>query len=84
MVFDSEIILSLGLSFPFALRGVFLCVSFESNKLTHQILVYIHDCSIVIKVTTVILCTENCYELLVFTKETVAVLHYLMASANQI
>lgn len=57
----SEIILSLVLGFSFPLGGIFLCVSLESNELAHQILVYIHDGSIVIKVTAVILSTEYGY-----------------------
>ena len=76
--------MSLIFGFSFALGSIFLCVSFKRNELAHQILVYIHDGSVVIKVTAIIFSTENGYQLLVFAEETVAVLHYLMASADQI
>ena len=58
--FYSEVVLSLifgRLSFCLILFGV----SLEGYEFAHQVLVHIHHCRIVIKITAIILRTENRY-----------------------
>jgi len=57
----SEIILSLVFGFAFSFGCILFGITLKRNELAHKVLVYIHDCGIIIKVTTVILCTENGY-----------------------
>ena len=76
--------MSLIFGFIFALGLVFLCVSLKRNKLAHKVLVYIHDSGIIIEVSAIVFGAENGHKLLVLSKESVAILHDLMASANQV
>ena len=58
--------------------------SFEGNKLAHKILVNIHDGRIIVKIATIIFSREYSDELLIISKEAVAILHDLMAAAYQV
>jgi hypothetical protein len=51
--------LSLVFGFTFSFGSVFLCITLKRNELAHKVLVYIHDCGIIIEVTTIIFSTEN-------------------------
>ena len=37
----------------------FLGISFECAEFTHEILVYVHDCCVVIEVSTIVLCAKD-------------------------
>jgi len=78
-MFDSEIIVFL-LSFGSILLGI----PFECDELTHEVLVYVHNGCIVIKVSTIVLGAENGDKLLILTKESIPIFHYLMSSAYEI
>ena len=71
-------------SFAFPFGCVFLGVTLKGNKLTHKVLVYIHDSGIIIEVSTIIFGTENSYQLLVLAEESITIFHDLVTSANQI
>ena len=70
--------------FAIFLGCVLLGVSFEGHELAHEVLVYIHDSCVVIKVSTVVLGREYGHELFVLSEETVTIFHDLVTSANQI
>ena len=76
--------MSLVFSFALSFGCIFLGVTLKGNKLTHKVLVYIHDSGIIIKVSTIIFGTENGYQLLVLAEEAIPIFHYLVTSANQI
>jgi hypothetical protein len=79
----SEVLTLFALSF-IHFSCLFFCITFESDEFAHQVLVHIHHCSIVVKITAVVFCGENSYQLFVFAEEAVAVFHYLMTSAYQV
>ena len=62
----------------------FLRVTLESDELAHKVLVHIHHGRIVVEVATIVLCTENGNKLLILAEETVAILHDLMPTADQV
>jgi len=68
----------------FGFGKCFLRVALESDELAHQVLIHIHDGGIVVEVATIVLCTEDGDKLLILAEETVAVLHDLMPSADQV
>lgn len=55
-----------------------LRISLEGDELAHEILVYVHDCGVVVEVPAVVLCAEDSHQLLALPEEPVAVLHDLM------
>lgn len=63
---------------------VLLSVTLEGYEFAHQVLVHIHHCRIVIKITTIILRTENRYQLLILSKEAETIFLNLVPSANQV
>jgi len=63
---------------------IFLGIALKRNKFAHKVLVYTHNGRIVVEVSTVVLGAKDSDQLLVFSEEAVAVLHHLMASADQV
>ena len=62
----------------------FLGVSFEGDELAHELAVDVHDCSVIVEVSAIILGTENGDKLLVFSEEAVTIFHDLVATTDQI
>ena len=83
---DSEVVTLLGFCAGSALLLLQLLfgITLESNEFAHEFLVDIHHSCIVVEVSAVVLRTEDRYQLLVLAKESIPVLHHLVASANQV
>ena len=62
----------------------FLRVTLESDELAHKVLIYIHYGGVIVKISTIVLRTEDCDELLILAKEAVAIFHNLMPTAYQV
>ena len=66
---------------PFLIRILF-GITFESDEFAHQVLIHVHNRCVVVKISAVVLCAENCNQLFVFAEKSVTIFHYLMPSAN--
>jgi hypothetical protein len=61
MLESSEVVLLFIFGTTFAFCSIFLGVTLESYKFAHQVLVYIHNSSIVVEVPAIVFGGENGY-----------------------
>lgn len=67
-----------------ALSSLLLGITFKGDEFTHEVLIHIHDSSIVIELSTIVLGAEDCYQLFIFAEEAVTIFHHLVTTANQV